>query len=124
MIIGFIKIGFLEIGWFDLLDIFLVAVLLYQLYMLLRGSLAFTIFIGLIFFYMAYFVVGLLNMQLLSGILGEFIGVGVIALIIVFQPEIRRFLLLVGRTSQMRRNRLFQRFFDKRMRVTPDKERK
>lgn len=46
-------------------------------------------------------------MELLSGILGQFIGVGVIALIIVFQPEIRRFLLLVGRTSQLRRSRIW-----------------
>jgi len=104
---GFIQIGFLEISWFDILDIILVGLLIYQLYRLLKGSLAFSIFIGLVLIYLIYYLVRLLNMELLSGILGQFIGVGVIALIIVFQPEIRRFLLLVGRTSQLRRSRIW-----------------
>lgn len=109
----FIKIGFLEIDFIDLLDIFLVGLLLYQVYKLLKGSLAFNIFIGLVLVYFAYFLVGLLGMRLLEGILGQFIEVGVIALLIVFQPEIRKFLIYLGRGSAFSRRfsitRLFKR---------------
>jgi uncharacterized protein (TIGR00159 family) len=64
--------------------------------MLIRGTVAINIFIALFSIYLFWLLVKALNMQLLSSILGQFIGVGVIALIIVFQQEIRRFLLLIG----------------------------
>lgn len=91
MITGFITLRFL-----DILDIILVAFLLYQLYLLIRGTAAINIFIGIFSLYLLWLVVKALDMQLLSSILGQVIGVGVIALIIVFQQEIRRFLLLIG----------------------------
>lgn len=80
----------------DVIDIFLVAFLLYQIYMLIRGTVAINIFIGIFVLYIIWLVVRVLNMELLSSILGQIIGVGVIALIIVFQQEIRRFLLFIG----------------------------
>ena len=82
--------------WIDAIDIFLVALLLYQLYKLIKGSVAVNIISGILFVYLIWLVVKVFEMQLLSTILGQFIGVGVIALIIVFQQELRRFLLLVG----------------------------
>lgn len=109
----FIKIGFLEIDVVDLLDIFLVGLLLYQVYKLLKGSLAFNIFIGLLLVYFVWFVVGLLGMRLLEGILGQFIEVGVIALLIVFQPEIRKFLIYLGRGSVLSRGFSISRLFRK-----------
>ncbi len=107
----FIKIGFLEIDVVDLLDILLVGVLLYQVYKLLKGSLAFNIFVGLILVYFVWFIVGLLGMRLLESILGQFIEVGVIALLIVFQPEIRKFLIYLGRGSVLSRSFSISRLF-------------
>ncbi len=87
---------FIPFTFLDFLDILLVAVLLYQFYNLIKGSAAVNIFIGIFSIYMVWLLVKALNMQLLSSILGQVIGVGIIALIIVFQQEIRRFLLLMG----------------------------
>jgi uncharacterized protein (TIGR00159 family) len=80
----------------DIIDIFLVAIVLFQLYRLIRGTVAFSIFLGIFFIYIFWLVVKALNMELISALLGQVIGVGVIALIIVFQQEMRRFLLLIG----------------------------
>ena len=87
---------FLHIRLLDIIDIFLVAVLLYQLYKLIRGTVALNIFLGIGSIYVIWWVVRALNMELLSSILGSVLGVGVIALIIVFQQEIRRFLIFIG----------------------------
>lgn len=98
MILGF-NIGFLEIGWVDILDIMFVSVLLYQVYKLMKGSVAIKIFIGFLLLYLIYLMVKAAQMELLTNILGQFMGVGVLAAIILFQQEIRKFLLLLGRTS-------------------------
>ncbi len=98
MILAF-KIGFLNIGFKDVLDILLVTVLLTQVYKLMRGSVAIKVFIGFLLLYLFYLVVNALQMELLSTILGQFMGVGVLAAIILFQQEIRKFLLLVGKTN-------------------------
>ncbi|PSR06377.1 MAG: TIGR00159 family protein [Bacteroidetes bacterium SW_10_40_5] len=90
---------FLEIRILDILDVFLVAFLIYLLYQLVKGTIAFNIFLGLLFIYFFWMGVSALKMKLLSTILGQFIGVGVLALLIVFQQEIRRFLLMIGRNS-------------------------
>jgi diadenylate cyclase len=80
----------------DIIDIFLVAIILFQSYRLIRGTSAFSIFIAIFFIYLFWLVVKALNMELISALLGQVIGVGVIALIIVFQQEVRRFLLIIG----------------------------
>ncbi len=87
---------FIKLGIFDLLDILIVAFIFYQIYRLIRGTAAINIFVGIFIFYLAWILVRALNMELISSILGQFIGMGVIALLIVFQQEIRRFLLLIG----------------------------
>ncbi|MCC9166433.1 diadenylate cyclase CdaA [Pontibacter harenae] len=104
------NIGFLEIELLDIIDILLVTVLLYQLYKLLTGSVALKIFLGLLSVYLLYLVVRAAGMELLSIILGQFMGVGVLAAIIVFQPEIRRFLLLIGKTTAFNNDRFFRSF--------------
>ncbi|WP_296621928.1 diadenylate cyclase CdaA [Marivirga sp.] len=98
MILGF-NIGFLEVSIVDVLDIALVSFLLFQVYSLMRGSVAVRIFVGFLSLYLIYLVVRAAEMELLSAILGQFMGVGVIAAIILFQQEIRKFLLLLGKTT-------------------------
>jgi uncharacterized protein (TIGR00159 family) len=95
--------GFLQIRWIDIVDILLVAVLLYELYKLLKGTVAINIFFGIVALVLIWQVVNALQMELLTKILGAFISVGFIALIVIFQPEIRRFLLALGTTTFMRR---------------------
>ncbi|HTX87505.1 MAG TPA: diadenylate cyclase CdaA [Bacteroidales bacterium] len=97
----------------DIIDILLFAILLYQVYILVRGTAAVRIFLGIIAVYLIWKVVKALHMILLSEILGMFISVGVIALIVVFQPEIRQFLLVIGNTRIIRSGRkrfLFWKF--------------
>ena len=86
----------LHFRFLDILDIILVAILIFELYQLIKGSTAMNIFIGIVAFYLTWQLVKVLHMELLSEILGQFINVGVLALIIVFQKEIRQFLLLIG----------------------------
>lgn len=80
----------------DFIDIALVAVLFYYLYKLLKGTNALNILIGFILIYITSKVVKFLDMKLLTEILDKFISVGAIALIVIFQSEIRRFLILLG----------------------------
>jgi diadenylate cyclase len=94
---------FITIRFLDILDILLVALLLYQLYRLIKGTVAFNIVIGLFSLYLLWLIVRALNMQLLSSIMGQFIGVGVLALIIVFHPEIRKFLVFIGTNYNVNR---------------------
>src|SRR5687767_10583489 len=98
------KIGFLEVSWVDVIDIGLVSVLLYQVYELIRGSIAVNIFLGILALYLVYLIVRAAQMELLTMILGQFMGVGVLAMIILFQPEIRKFLLVIGRGTEFREN--------------------
>jgi diadenylate cyclase len=98
------RIGFLEVSWVDLIDIALVSVLLYQVYKLIRGSIAVNIFLGILALYLVYLIVRAAQMELLATILGQFMGVGVLAMIILFQPEIRKFLLVIGRGTEFREN--------------------
>ena len=93
------KVGFIEVALVDVIDIGLVGYLLFQLYKLMRGSVAIKILIGSILVYFAYLMVKLSGMELMTSILGQFMGVGVVALLILFQQEIRRFLLLLGKTT-------------------------
>lgn len=90
--------GIVNIHFIDILDILLVALLVYYVYKLIRGTAAISIFLGIIVLYVVWAVVRALNMSLLSAIMGQILGVGVIAIIILFQQEIRKFLLRLGNT--------------------------
>jgi diadenylate cyclase len=96
---------------FDVIDVLLVALIIYQLYNLIRGTLAANIFIGLAIIWGLYYVVKALQMRLLTGILEQFANVGIIAVIIVFQQEVRRFLLLVGKNASLQRNKAWWQYF-------------
>lgn len=98
------NIGFLEVSWVDIIDISLVSILLFQVYKLIRGSIAANIFLGILALYLVYLIVRAAEMELLATILGQFMGVGVLAMIILFQPEIRKFLLVIGRGTELREN--------------------
>ena len=102
------KFGFLEITWVDIIDIGLVSILLSQAYKLIRGSVAIKVFLGFLSLYLIYLVVRAAQMELLTNILGQFMGVGVIAVIILFQQEIRKFLLLIGRTTAFDSDNIFK----------------
>ncbi|QDA60407.1 diadenylate cyclase CdaA [Hymenobacter jejuensis] len=120
--IGSFSIGFLRIGWIDVADVLLVTVLFYQLYKLLTGSVALKIFLGFMSIYLFYLVVKAAGMELLTSILGQFMSVGVLAGIILFQQEIRRFLLNIGKVTAFDRVRVFPWRRDtpsERMSVTP-----
>lgn len=101
------RIGFLELSWGDIIDIVLVSILLYQVYKLMKGSVAVKIFLGFLSLYLLYLVVQAAQMELLSAILGQFMGVGVLAAIILFQQEIRKFLLMIGKTTAFNRDNIF-----------------
>lgn len=89
-------LGFIDFTFTDAMDIVLVGVIIYQLYKLTRGTVAIKIFFGILAIYFLWKFVSALQMEMLGEILGQFIGVGVIALMIVFQQELRQFLLFIG----------------------------
>ncbi len=104
-------IGFLKINWTDVLDILLVSLLLYQVYFLVRGSIASRVFAGYMLVYVFYLIVKALDLNLMTAILQYFMGVGAIALIVIFQQEIRRFLILLGRSATITNSKFLSRFF-------------
>ena len=105
--------GFLNISFTDLLDVLLVALIIYFAFRWIRESSALNIFLAIIFIYVLMVIVEALNMKLMSKLISTFIDVGVIALIVIFQPEIRHFLMKlgagtkIGSTGRNMFNRLF-----------------
>lgn len=112
------RIGFLEVSLVNIIDITLVSVLLYQVYKLMKGSVAIKIFLGFLSIYLIYLVVRAARMELLTMILGQFMGVGVIAAIILFAPEIRKFLMLIGKSSIFSNENVLQELLFWRKRET------
>ena len=106
--------GFIPFTFVDLIDIFLVASLFYGLYRAMKGTSAPYIMVGIFFIYLVWILVKTFNLVLFSTILGQIISVGVLAILIIFQPEIRHFLQAIGR--QRRRFEWLTRIFDFRHR--------
>lgn len=93
----FLKIfGFLELSLMDILDMFLVALIIFILFKWIRGSSAMSIFIAIISLYLIRVLVSAFNMKLMNAMMEMVLDVGMIALIVIFQPEIRRFLMRLG----------------------------
>ena len=113
---------FIQIRIVDVIDVMLVALLLYGLYRLLKGTAAISIFVGIVAIFLIWQLVNALQMELLSTILGAFVSVGFIALIIIFQPEIRRGLFTIGAKTQSGENKFFRLFRRKKQHVTLDTE--
>ena len=100
---------FFEFGIKDIIDIFLVATMLFYIYRLMRESRSLNVFIGIMMFVVVWLIVTqILEMRLLGSILDKLVSVGVIALIVIFQEDIRKFLYNVG---AHRRIRAFSRLF-------------
>lgn len=96
---------FLKLTITDTVDIILVALLIYYTYNLIKNTVAVNLFLGMVIILAIHWIVDLLNMRLLSTIINQFMSVGIIALIIIFQPEIRRFLLLIGKNTFLQQNK-------------------
>jgi len=95
------KIGFLEIGWTDILDVIVVTFIFYRLYLIMRGTIAIQIFVGLLVIVAGSFVATSLELKAVSWILQTLTDIWVIAFIILFQPELRRLLVILGRGRLM-----------------------
>jgi diadenylate cyclase len=93
------KIGFISIRVIDIVDIALVSFIFYQLYKIMRGSAAIQIFIGLLAVLGLSFIAQLTGMRTLTWLLKLITDIWVIAFIIIFQPEIRRFLMMISKNK-------------------------
>lgn len=101
-----------QIGFKDIVDIFLVAVLLYQMFKLLKRTGAVNVFVGILAFIICWFLVSyVFKMELLGGIFDRVVSVGAFALIVIFQEEIRRFFSRIGSTRNWSTFNTFKRFF-------------
>ncbi|MBQ0007053.1 MAG: diadenylate cyclase [Alistipes sp.] len=87
---------FINISIADVVDVLLVAIIIYQLFRMLRGTAAFSVFLAIISLYFLNLLMLVLKMKLMSNILSQILGVGMVAIIIIFQQEIRRYLLHFG----------------------------
>lgn len=114
-------INFISFGITDAIDILLVAIMLYLTYNLVKGTSAVNIFVGLAFIYLAFIIVKAFDLKLLSSIIGKFVNVGVIAVMIVFQQEIRKFLLYIG-SNEFLRNKNWKNIFKINFFNSADKE--
>ena len=90
---------FLHFTWIDLLDILMVTFLIFLAFRWIRGSTAVNIFVAIVIVLLIYIIASSIGMKMISSVLGTLINVGAIALIIIFQPEIRRFLNSLGRRA-------------------------
>ena len=109
-----------DIRILDVVDVMLVAFLLFQFYRLIRGTAAISIFLGIFLIYVIWLAVKALQMEFISSLLGQVMGVGVIALIIVFQQEVRRFLLMIGNRWFIKINKLSLRDFFSNRKEDPE----
>jgi len=113
MILG--ALSFLNFSWIDLLDILMVAAIIYSIFRWIRGSSAFNIFIAVLIVLFVRIIAVALGMKMMSALLGTLIDVGAIALIIIFQPEFRKFLNNLGRSagSTLGKRSFFQKFLSR-----------
>ena len=94
---------FFEFGLKDIIDILLVALMLYYIYLLMRDSRSLNVFSGIMVFVVIWLLVSqVLQMRLLGSILDKLVSVGVIALIVLFQDDIRKFLYNLGAHRRIR----------------------
>jgi diadenylate cyclase len=101
-----LKLWKYNLSWLELVDVSMVLVLLYLFYKRVRGTLGLNIFFGMLLIYAVYRLVLYFKLPILTDILGQFVSAGVIAMLVVFQPEIRKFLLSLGDISISERLRL------------------
>ena len=107
--------GFLQLSLTDILDILLLAIIIYVAFRWIRGTSAMSIFIAIISLYVIRVLVSAFNMRLMNALMETVLDVGVIALIVIFQPEIRKFLIRIGNRymHSARGQRIFEKVFGK-----------
>jgi len=96
------KIGFISVSFLDVIDIAIVAIIFYKLYTLLKGTVASQIFLGLMLVFLLSFFSQILNLRAVNWLLKFITEIWIIAFIILFQPEIRRILMLLARSPILR----------------------
>ena len=89
-------LGFLEMSFTDILDILLLAILIFILFKWIRGSSAMSIFVAIVSLFFIRILVSALGMKFMTTLLDTILDVGVVAIIVIFQPEIRKFLIQLG----------------------------
>ena len=94
MILG--AFDFIQMSFTDILDIVLLGLIIFVAFRWLKGSSAVSIFVAIVSLYLIRVVVSALNMKLIEAILNMVLDVGVLAVIVIFQPEIRKFLSRLG----------------------------
>lgn len=107
-------IGFLEIEWVDILDILLVSLLIFNIYKLMQGTLAVRVSGGFLVLYFLYLLVQATEMELFTAILHQFMEVGVIVAVILFQQEIKKFLLILGKSTDIQESNFLGGIFHRR----------
>lgn len=105
------KLSFIDINIVNIIDVLLVVILLYYVYKLVRRTAAINILVGIVIIYLIWKLTAVLNMNIFSSLLGQFISVGVFALIVVFQQEIRKFLLMIG-SNNLTNNKLYFKYIN------------
>lgn len=96
------KIGFISVSFFDVIDVAIVSIIIYKLYTVLRGTVASQIFLGLMLVFLLSFISQILNLRAVNWLLKFITEIWIIAFIILFQPEIRRILMLLARSPILR----------------------
>ena len=111
---------FLHFTLVDLIDIILVAAVIFIIFRWIRGSSAMNIFVAIIILFLVRVLAAAMNMRMVSALLGAILDVGALAIIIIFQPEIRRFLNNIGRTAG--NNALVRRLLRRQQSVVLDND--
>ncbi|MBN2806209.1 MAG: diadenylate cyclase CdaA [Prolixibacteraceae bacterium] len=105
--------AFITIRILDILDVLLVAFMLYKIYTAIKGTVAFNIFMGIFIFYITWIIIKGLNMELMGNIMGQVMAAGVLALIVVFQQEIRKMFLTLGTHYNLNKGLSLDNLFSK-----------
>ena len=115
MILGLF--GFLHITLVDLLDIVMVAAIIYFLFHWIKGTSAMNIFVAIMILLVIRIIADALGMKMMSSLLGAVLDMGAVAIVIIFQPEIRKALGRIGRSagSTLEKRNFFEKLFQRRM---------
>ena len=89
-------LDFIDMSLADILDIVLLGLIIFFMFKWIRGTSAMSIFVAIVSLFLIRVLVGAFNMRLMTAILDMVLDVGVLALIVIFQPEIRKFLMKLG----------------------------
>lgn len=103
--------GFLHISLTDIIDLMMVATVCFIVFKWIKGSSAGYIILAIVFIFLMKFITESLSMRLTASIINAFIDLGLLAIIILFQPEIRHFLMRIGKAERFRNSSIMRRLF-------------